>query len=183
MSNDQVLMPSGVSQSFDANLPPQQYACRIKSAERHTPADPTKAANVNIKLKCEIMAPDIVTDPLTGGQVKASGRSFDIYVSAAPHMRNFEDSFATLGKLGLLMPEGGFTIDHVVRLASKGDVFFMCLIITEPEFYTTKDMNGNDVPVMIEGKPYLKGFRIKLPDAKQIGQRIPTPPGFVPPAF
>lgn len=178
-----MLTPSGVKTGFNANLPVQMFTCRIKRAERHTSSDPKKAENLNIKFNCEIMAPDQVTEPNTGQPVRSAGRSFDIYCPISRKMKNFETSFDLLEKLGLLAPEGGFIPDTVIQQANSGMIWFEMLVITEPEFFTTKDHTGAEVNVMVNGAPMLKGYRIKFPEIAQIGRRIEVPPGFSPPAF
>jgi len=179
----EVMMPTGLKQSFNSNLPVQPYGCRVKSASRHTSADPKKSTNLNVRLQCEIMGPDVVVDPNDGTPVKASGRQFDIYVPAATHMKNFETSFDVLAKLQLLNEAGGWTIDDVIAKCNRGDVWFDCLIITEAQFYMTTDRSGNEVQVVVNGAPLLKGYAIKLPEAAQILQRIAPPAGWAPPAF
>jgi len=177
-----MLIPSGMKTGFSTNLPAQMYTCRIKSAARHTPADPAKKDNLNIKFSCEIMAPDQVTDE-AGQIVRAAGRAFDIYCPIATAMKNFESSFELLGKLQLLRPEGGFIPDEVINQANTGLIWFSCLIICEPEFFTTKNLQGNEVAVLVNGQPMLKGYRIKFPEIAQIGGRVEVPPGFAPPPF
>ena len=181
MSNE-MLVPSGVKSGFNHNLPAQMYVCRIKAATRHTPADPTKKDNLNIKFACEIMSPDQVTDEM-GQVVRAAGRAFDIYCPIAPAMKNFENSFELLGKLRLLRAEGGFVPDEVINQANTGLIWFSCLIICEPEFFTTKNLQGNEVNVIVNGQPMLKGYRIRFPEIAQIGERVEVPPGFAPPQF
>lgn len=180
-----MIMPSGIKQSFNAALPAMQFTARIKRATYHTPSDVAKAANRNIRFECEIMAPDIVADPFNPTQqVKASGRVFDIYVPIAAHMKNHENSFDILGRLQLLEENGGYIPDVVLAKANQGTVWFQSLVLTEPEFYTVKGLDGKDTAVVgPDGKPMLKGFRIKLPEATQIIGRVETPPGFQPPSF
>jgi len=179
----EIMLPSGVKQSFNSNLPCQVYACRIKQASRHTPSDPKKAANLNVRLQCEIMAPDVVPDPVTGQPTKAAGRQFGIYVPATTAMINYENAFEVLGKLQLLNEAGGFAIDALIAACNRGDVWFDCLIIVEATFFETKDAKGNTVDVVVNGEPLLKGYSIKLPEAQQIVGRIAPPPGWTPPPF
>lgn len=185
MPTGNMVMPSGVKQSFNAALPALPFVCRAKRAVYHTPSDAAKAANRNIQIDCEIMSPDIVSDPMNPAvQVKAAGRVFSIYVPIAIHMKNIDNAFDILGRLQLLEENGGFTPDKVKAILDQGGVWFQCLIITEPEFFMTKGMDGKDAPVVgPDGKPILKGFRIKLPEPSQIIGRVETPPGFEPPKF
>lgn len=175
------IAPPTVSTSPMGEIPSEIYTARII---RGTDKKSDNSGSRMIEFECEILSPDQVPSQFTPNITCAvAGRKFSIYAIIDTASKAFKGGYDMLAKLMLLHPSGGISPSHAVNIANTGTVAFQVALASELEYHRKPKMPGEKqgAVIMIPGTntPFQRGWRVQLPGAEHILQRVALPEGFV----
>lgn len=176
-----IIAPPTVSTSPMGEIPAEVYTCRII---RGADVKSENSGARMLKLECEVIAPDQVPSQMTPGTTcYIAGRKFEMYAIIDVKSKAFTGGYDMLAKLMLLHPSGGISPSHAVNIANTGTVAFQVALASEAEYHRKPKMPGEKqgAIIMIPGTntPFQRGWRVVLPGAEHILQRVALPEGFV----
>ena len=176
-----IITPPTVSTSPMGEIPTEVYTSRIL---RGTDMKSENSGARMLKFECEIIAPDQVPSQVTPNTTcSVAGRKFEMYAIIDVNSKAFKGGYDMLAKLMLLHPSGGISPSHAVNIANTGSVAFQVVLSAQPDYHRKPKMPGQkegDI-IMIPGTntPFQRGWRVQLPGAENILQRVALPEGFV----
>lgn len=174
---DDIIAPPSVDNSTNSEVPQAAYTCRIKAAVDAQPAGKDR----RLELNCEIISPDVVVSPTTGTPCQVAGRSFTLYICLNNQAKWFTGSYKSLAKLGLLREDGAVSPRAILEAANNGNIFFAAILSSEEDIARHPAKPGQKIgdPILVNGRPHSKGWRIKLPGEGEIVGRVAAPEGYI----
>jgi len=157
-----------VQSSVFSPIPKQLYTARAMRCVQGTAPKGYK----RLVIDCEIIAPDVVEDPMTHERYNVAGRRFTLYLpTEVTAGQQYTASYAALTRLQFAGPDGSINPDDVADAVQADNLFFRVVLSSEEDV-----VRGGDGKALLDpmtNKPISRGHRISFVGADDIIDRQP----------